>query len=98
MIRTRVCDVFGIDVAILNAPMASAAGGELAAAVSAAGGLGLIGAMGQTPTGFGRRSGSFANGRTSRSSSTGSARVVTPHDRNPAVTLFFHYPRATLRY
>jgi len=46
MIRTRVCDVFGIDVAILNAPMASAAGGELAATVSAAGGLGLIGAMG----------------------------------------------------
>lgn len=46
MIHTRVCDVFGIDVPILNAPMASAAGGELAAAVSAAGGLGLIGAMG----------------------------------------------------
>ena len=46
MIRTRVCDVFGIEVPILNAPMASAAGGELAAAVSAAGGLGFIGAMG----------------------------------------------------
>jgi nitronate monooxygenase len=46
MIRTRVCDVLGIDVPILNAPMASAAGGELAAAVSAAGGLGFIGAMG----------------------------------------------------
>jgi nitronate monooxygenase len=46
MIRTRVCDLFGIDVPILNAPMASAAGGELAAAVSAAGGLGFIGAMG----------------------------------------------------
>jgi nitronate monooxygenase len=46
MIRTRVCDVFGIGVPILNAPMASAAGGELAAAVSAAGGLGFIGAMG----------------------------------------------------
>jgi nitronate monooxygenase len=46
MIRTRLCDVFGIDVPILNAPMASAAGGELAAAVSAAGGLGFIGAMG----------------------------------------------------
>jgi len=46
MIRTRVCHVLGIDVPILNAPMASAAGGELAAAVSAAGGLGFIGAMG----------------------------------------------------
>ena len=46
MIRTRVCDLLGIDVPILNAPMASAAGGELAAAVSAAGGLGFIGAMG----------------------------------------------------
>jgi nitronate monooxygenase len=46
MIHTRVCDDFGIEIPILNAPMASAAGGELAAAVSAAGGLGFIGAMG----------------------------------------------------
>jgi len=42
MIRTRVCEVFGIDIPILNAPMASVAGGELAAAVSAAGGLRFI--------------------------------------------------------
>jgi NAD(P)H-dependent flavin oxidoreductase YrpB (nitropropane dioxygenase family) len=41
MIRTRVCEVFGIDIPILNAPMASA-GGELAAAVSAASGLRFI--------------------------------------------------------
>jgi nitronate monooxygenase len=46
MIHTRICDVFGIEIPILNAPMASAAGGELAAAVSSAGGLGFIGAMG----------------------------------------------------
>ena len=45
MLRTRVCDVFGIRVPIVNAPMAIAARGELAAAVSGAGGLGLIGAM-----------------------------------------------------
>jgi NAD(P)H-dependent flavin oxidoreductase YrpB (nitropropane dioxygenase family) len=35
-----------IDVPILNAPMASGAGGERAAAVSAAGGLEFVGATG----------------------------------------------------
>jgi nitronate monooxygenase len=44
MIHTRLCDLFGIDHPILNAPMAGAATAELAAAVSAAGGLGMIGA------------------------------------------------------
>ncbi len=44
MIRTRLCELFGIEHPIINAPMAGAATGELAAAVSAAGGLGMIGA------------------------------------------------------
>ncbi|MCV7068274.1 nitronate monooxygenase [Mycolicibacterium farcinogenes] len=39
----------GIDVPIVNAPMGGAAGGRLAAAVSAAGGLGMIG-MGSSAT------------------------------------------------
>lgn len=43
MLHTRVCDVFGIVHPILNAPMAGTAGAELAAAVSEAGGLGIIG-------------------------------------------------------
>jgi nitronate monooxygenase len=48
MLRTRICDLFGIEAPILNAPMGGGpAGGELAAAVSAAGGLGLIGGMSQ---------------------------------------------------
>jgi nitronate monooxygenase len=42
--RTRLCDLFGIDVPILNAPMGGGdAPGRLAAAVSNAGGLGLVG-------------------------------------------------------
>ncbi|MHB8574874.1 MAG: NAD(P)H-dependent flavin oxidoreductase [Dehalococcoidia bacterium] len=46
MLRTRLCEVLGIEAPVLNAPMGGGpAGGELAAAVSAAGGLGLIGAM-----------------------------------------------------
>lgn len=46
MLHTRICDLLGIEVPILNAPMGGGpANGELAAAVSAAGGLGLIGAM-----------------------------------------------------
>jgi len=45
VLHTRLCDLLHIDVPILNAPMGGAAGGELAAAVSEAGGLGLIGGM-----------------------------------------------------
>jgi len=44
-LHTRLCELFGIETPIMNAPMAGAAGGKLAAAVSEAGGLGLIGAM-----------------------------------------------------
>lgn len=42
-IRTPLCDLFGIEHPVLLAPMARVSGGELAAAVSRAGGLGLIG-------------------------------------------------------
>ncbi|HLZ72852.1 MAG TPA: nitronate monooxygenase family protein [Dehalococcoidia bacterium] len=48
MLRTRLCDLLGIEIPILNAPMGGGpANGELAAAISAAGGLGLIGGMAQ---------------------------------------------------
>lgn len=44
MLRTRLCEVLSVEVPILNAPMGGGvAGGRLAAAVSAAGGFGLIG-------------------------------------------------------
>ena len=43
MITTRLTQQFGLRYPILNAPMALIAGGRLAAAVTAAGGLGLIG-------------------------------------------------------
>jgi nitronate monooxygenase len=43
MIKTRLTERLGIKHPIIQAPMASAAGGKLAAAVSSAGGLGLIG-------------------------------------------------------
>jgi nitronate monooxygenase len=42
-LRTRLTDRLGIRHPVLQAPMAGTAGGALAAAVSAAGGLGLIG-------------------------------------------------------
>lgn len=42
-IRTPLCDLFDIEHPVLLAPMAGASGGALAAAVSNAGGLGLIG-------------------------------------------------------
>jgi len=43
MIRTRLTDRFDLEHPVISAPMAKAAGGRLAAAVSGAGGLGLIG-------------------------------------------------------
>jgi nitronate monooxygenase len=42
-LHTRLTDALGIEHPIISAPMAFAAGGKLAAAVTAAGGLGLIG-------------------------------------------------------
>ncbi|MHB8644761.1 MAG: NAD(P)H-dependent flavin oxidoreductase [Thermomicrobiales bacterium] len=49
MLYTRICELLGIEHPILNAPMAGTAGAALAAAVSEAGGLGIIG--GSTPGG-----------------------------------------------
>lgn len=43
MLRTRICELLGVEHPILNAPMSSAAGVDLAAAVSEAGGFGLLG-------------------------------------------------------
>jgi nitronate monooxygenase len=42
-LKTRLTERFGIEHPILLAPMGMIAGGRLAAAVSNAGGLGLIG-------------------------------------------------------
>lgn len=49
MIRTPLCTLLGIEHPILNAPMSRTATGTLAAAVSDAGGFGMIG--GSTPDG-----------------------------------------------
>lgn len=43
MLHTEVCALLGIEHPIISAPMAGTAGAELAAAVSAAGGFGMIG-------------------------------------------------------
>jgi nitronate monooxygenase len=42
-IRARLTETLGIKLPILSAPMGFVAGGQLAAAVTAAGGLGIIG-------------------------------------------------------
>lgn len=49
MLRTPICDILGITYPIIQGGMAWAATGELAAAVSAAGGLGIIGAGSAPP-------------------------------------------------
>jgi len=49
MLHTRLCDLLGIEVPILVAPMGFVTGAELAAAVSNAGGLGLMSFNGNPP-------------------------------------------------
>lgn len=53
-LTTPWCQTMGIEVPIVNAPMGGTAGGRLASAVSAAGGLGMIG-MGSSATAAGLR-------------------------------------------
>src|SRR2546421_4366021 len=48
MLKTRLCEVLGIDVPIILAPMGSATSAEFAAAVSNQGGLGGIGSLFRT--------------------------------------------------
>ena len=43
MIETRLTKTMGIEIPIIQAPMAYAAGGALASTITAAGGLGFIG-------------------------------------------------------
>jgi NAD(P)H-dependent flavin oxidoreductase YrpB (nitropropane dioxygenase family) len=45
MLRTCLCDLLGIDVPIILAPMGTCTSAELAAAVSNKGGLGGIGTL-----------------------------------------------------
>lgn len=48
-LKTPLCDILGIEVPIINAGMAFAAGVDLAVAVSNAGGLGVMGSTGDSP-------------------------------------------------
>src|SRR5205814_9222226 len=48
MLKTSLCDLLGIDVPIILAPMGSATSAEFAAAVSNQGGLGGIGSLFRT--------------------------------------------------
>ena len=43
MLRTRFTDLLGLDYPVMSAPMSNHSGGQLAAAVSLAGGLGTFG-------------------------------------------------------
>lgn len=49
MLHTPLCDLFGITHPVISAPMAGSAGAALVAAVSAAGGLGMLGGSLQGP-------------------------------------------------
>ena len=51
-LQTPVCDLFGIEFPVFSAGMGIGAGAELAAAVSNAGGCGVIGGHGRTNNGL----------------------------------------------
>lgn len=54
-LRTPLCDTLGLDVPILAAGMGSVAGPDLVAAVSEAGGFGVLGVSGASPEGVRER-------------------------------------------
>jgi nitronate monooxygenase len=56
-LRTPLCDALGIDVPILSAGMGSVAGPDLVAAVSEAGGFGVLGVSGASPEAVAERIG-----------------------------------------
>jgi nitronate monooxygenase len=60
VLSTALTRRFGLSVPLVSAPMAGAAGGALAAAVSGAGGLGMIGVGNATPPDWIRRHGAVA--------------------------------------
>jgi NAD(P)H-dependent flavin oxidoreductase YrpB (nitropropane dioxygenase family) len=77
---TALCDRLGIDLPIVQAPVGSAAGPELVAAVSEAGGLGMLALTWHTPS---RRA--VASGGP-RSLSSAHHRVDTLSDTVPLIT------------
>src|SRR3954470_8331429 len=62
MLDTDLTRRFGLTVPVVSAPMAGASGGALAAAVSGAGGLGMLGVAPSTPPAWITRNGATAAG------------------------------------
>jgi nitronate monooxygenase len=62
MLETDLTRRFGLTVPVVSAPMAGASGGDLALAVSGAGGVGMIGVGSSTPAEWIARNGATAGG------------------------------------
>ena len=77
-IRTALTELLGIEHPILLAPMGSAAGGKLAAAVTQAGGLGLVGSGYASATTITKELGAAGN------TPVGIGFILWALDRNPA--------------
>ncbi len=73
----RIQDLFGIDLPIIQAPMAGSVGSEMVIAVSEAGGLGSLPCAMLSPEQMQTEPGSFGNAPRDRSASTSS--VTTRH-------------------
>ena len=66
MLRTRFTDLFNLDYPVMNAPMSNHSGGQLAAAVSVAGGLGTFGGTNDLGPEWFRQQIAHIRGRTQR--------------------------------
>src|SRR5919205_4016310 len=86
-IRTTLTEQFGLECPVISAPMGSVAGGRLAAAVSNAGALGLVGG-GYGDPGWLRTELSIARDGTSRPWGVG---LITWHATREAVELALSY-------
>ena len=91
-LETRLTKVLGIRHPIISAPMAFAAGGRLAAAVSAAGGLGLIGG------GYGDRTWLEGEWQSAGDAAVGCGFITWSVAKQPALLdeALSHAPRAVL--
>ena len=90
MITTKLTERFNLQHPVIQAPMATAAGGKLAAAVSSAGGMGLIGG------GYGDPNWIAAQFEEAGNQSVGCGLITWAIEKNPAVleNLIGRSPRA----
>lgn len=93
MIRTSICDLLGIELPIIHAPIASATCSELAVAVSNSGGLGMLSLTWRQPDEIREKA-----GRPPRGERPNEGQVIARKaDGTPVVRYSFSSPLETMQ-